>query len=64
MARRKTREQIEAQAERLSEANWRRRNTWSGGGAESRRAKESRDRLIARAERNTLRSNGLGLSAG
>ena len=32
MARRKTREQIEAQAERLSEANWRRRNTWSGGG--------------------------------
>ena len=31
MARRKTREQIEAQAERLSEANWRRRNTWSGG---------------------------------
>lgn len=63
MARRKTREQIEAQAERLSEANWRRRNTWSGG-AESRRAKESRDRLIARAERNTLRRNGLGLSVG
>lgn len=46
-----------AQAERLSETNWRRKNTWAGS-IESRMAKESRDRLIDRAERNTLRING------
>lgn len=34
------------------------------GGAESRAAKQSRDNLIARAERNTLRQHGYGLNAG
>ena len=52
-----------AQADRLSEANWRRKNTWATGDA-SRRAKESRDRLIARAERNTLRQRGLANANG
>jgi len=41
----------------LSEANWRRKNTW-GSSAESKRAKESRDNLIARAERSSLRMAG------
>nr|DAI57398.1 MAG TPA: hypothetical protein [Caudoviricetes sp.]DAL13554.1 MAG TPA_asm: hypothetical protein [Caudoviricetes sp.]DAO55592.1 MAG TPA: hypothetical protein [Caudoviricetes sp.]DAP56694.1 MAG TPA: hypothetical protein [Caudoviricetes sp.]DAQ74077.1 MAG TPA: hypothetical protein [Caudoviricetes sp.] len=47
----------------MSEANWRRKNTWSSSAA-SRRAKQSRDNLIARAERNTLRQRGFGLSNG
>lgn len=55
--KKKTIQEIMAQAERLSETNWRRKNTWAGS-IESRMAKESRDRLIDRAERNTLRING------
>lgn len=61
--RRKTEAQIYAQSERLSDANWRRTNTW-GGGAASGRAKQSRDNMIARAEKNTLRQRGFGLSNG
>ena len=65
MARRrhKTEEQIYEQADRLNEANWRRRNTWSDERT-SYRAKMSRERLIGRAERNTLKQRGFGLANG
>ena len=42
---RKTLRQIYAQAERLSEANWRRKNTWETSTL-SRRAKQSREGLL------------------
>ncbi|WP_314923118.1 hypothetical protein [Prevotella pallens] len=60
---RKTLRQIYAQAERLSEANWRRKNTWETS-ALSRKAKQSRDRLIARAESRAVQQHGYGAVAG
>lgn len=60
---RKTIAEIQNQADRLSEANWRRKNTWTSS-TKSRLAKTSRDRLIARAEANTLKANGYSLANG
>lgn len=63
MARRKSLKQITAQADRLNEMNWARKNVW-GSSKQSYAAKQSREKLIARAESRAIMQRGLSLSSG